>query len=162
MRKVQFGALSGLLFTVALGGCAGDGSGLLITASTPEQTAEKAADPRCVTLLSQIEALRADGTVDRVEQAAEGSTRSVMVKREALSRVAQLNKANEEYRASCSQSALKKADDAKPAASTTGTAAQPQAAAQPQTSSAPATSASATPAQSSTSEALTAALIAND
>lgn len=162
MRKVHIGALSGLIVAVALSGCAG-GDGLLTTASTTPQAAS--VDPRCVTLLSQIEALRADGTVDRVEKAAEGSTRSVMVKREALSRVAQLNKANEEYRSNCSKEALSKPaqpNAAESAGTTTGAAAQPQASA---TQAAPAAAQSAAaPGEQTTSvaEVLSSALSAGN
>lgn len=116
MRKHTFTAVSvaALAVTSALAGCASDG-GILTTASVQPQAAKVAkADPACVALAQQIEKVRSEGTVGRVEKAAEGSTRSVTIKRAALSKVAELNKLNAEYRAKCSNPLLK-AQKAKPA-----------------------------------------------
>lgn len=111
MRRIQFGSLSGLVLVTALAGCAGDNAGLLTTATVPKtKPAAVKADPRCVTLLSKIEALKTEGTVAKVEKAAEGKTRSVMVKRAALSKVAELNKAYAEYQQYCSSKALMKSE----------------------------------------------------
>ena len=90
------------------GGCANDGGagGLFSTGSlsdpAPAITAAKAnPDPMCVTLASQIEQLRKEGTVERLEKAADGKTASVTVQRAALGKQTQLNKANADFIAKC-------------------------------------------------------------
>lgn len=91
--------------TVALGACANDTlvSGL---GPAPQQTAalpaKLAADPACSGLATQIEALRRDGVVDRVEAASKGKGNTVKIKRESLSQIAELEKANAEFQAKCS------------------------------------------------------------
>lgn len=123
MRLFLVGPAAGLLALTALTGCAENG-GILTTQSNPEPPKKVAFDPRCVTLTSQIEALRADGTVTRVENAADGKTRTVVIKRAALAKVAELNKAQAEYQRLCSKSGLPGATTAtsvpaaKPAATT--------------------------------------------
>ncbi len=81
------------------GGCANSGFDLS-TASiiTPEATK---ADPACATLASQINTLKADGTIDRLEKAADGKGAKVSVKRTALQKQAELNKAYGEFQARC-------------------------------------------------------------
>lgn len=93
-----------LLAAGALAGCANDGvlgtsSNLTTAAVTP--VAQPKADPACVTLAAQIDALRKEGTIDRLQQAADGKSPSVQVKRAALAKQAELNKANAEFQAKC-------------------------------------------------------------
>ncbi|MEM9030572.1 MAG: hypothetical protein AAGC70_19600 [Pseudomonadota bacterium] len=146
MRQMMYGSVSSVITVLLLGGCASDGTNLLTTASTPKSEAKAIVDPKCVTLLSRIEALKKEGTVARVEKAADGKTRSVMVKRSALSKVAELNQAYGDYQANCSKAGLTQTAKAtKPAA------AQPtQAATANSTATTPATTASATPAKPAT------------
>lgn len=131
MRPFSFALSVAVLASVALAGCAGDGtSTLLTTNSVPETTAPKkvsAADAACIALREKIGALRADGTVERVEKAGQGKTRSVTVKRASLQKVAELNQANAEFQAKCSklpvQAAAPRAAAPKKVAAVTPTAA---------------------------------------
>jgi hypothetical protein len=88
-----------------LGGCAGDGTSALTTGAVPQnpQVAAAPVDPACLALQNRIALLREEGTVGRVEQAAAGKTKTVVIKRSALSKVAEFNKANAEFRARCSK-----------------------------------------------------------
>jgi hypothetical protein len=92
-----------------LGACASDGGsgGLFSTASVvpPAQDEAKMAakprvDPQCVTLTSQIDQLRKEGTIERLEKVAAGKSDNVQVKRTAIAKQAELNKANAEFQAS--------------------------------------------------------------
>ena len=86
-----------------LAGCAADGGNLLTTASIPQkQAAAPAIDPACLALQNRIALLREEGTVGRVEKAAEGKTKTVVIKRAALAKVAELNQANADFRTRCS------------------------------------------------------------
>lgn len=93
---------------VALGvlaGCANDGSlatSSSLTTSAVTPTASGKNDAACVTLAAQIDTLRREGTIDRLQQAADGKSASVQVKRAALAKQAELNKANAEFQAKCS------------------------------------------------------------
>ena len=96
-----------LAFAAALvGGCASNSSSPLSTASVmpdkmaPSQMAAKV-DPACVSLSNQIDTLRGEGTVERLEKAAAGKTASVQVKRASLAKQAELNKANADFQAKC-------------------------------------------------------------
>jgi hypothetical protein len=97
-----------LTFTVVstlLAGCAGDSTGgLFSTASVaPAQVAEAPkTDPACASLISQIDALRKEGTVERLEKVASGNGKTVPVQRAALAKQSELNKANADYIAKCS------------------------------------------------------------
>jgi hypothetical protein len=75
---------------VLVAGCADGTVGLSTASVTPQQSAEAAAAQQraanCAQLAAQIETLKADGSVGRLEQAASGSTSTVKVKREALAR----------------------------------------------------------------------------
>lgn len=92
-----------LLTTVSLAGCAGGGdlfgTGGPTTASIPE--APKT-NPQCVTLAAQIDALKREGVVDKVEAEARGKTKTVSLKREAISKVAEYNQLNAEFQHKCS------------------------------------------------------------
>lgn len=88
----------------ALGaGCANDGN-LSTAGISPEKAAMQQAakvDPACVSLTSQIDTLRKEGAVDRLEKAAEGKGASVKVKRATLVKQAELNKANADFQMKC-------------------------------------------------------------
>ena len=113
-RKISLAlfAATGLL----AGGCANDGSNALSTASvTPDKLAaaqsQPKVDPVCMSLASQIDTLRKEGTVERLEKAASGKSSSVQVKRTALAKQTELNKANAEFQTRCGP-ALPKAQSA--------------------------------------------------
>lgn len=92
----------GLVSCLGLAGCAADGSNALTTASVPPKTVQAPlVDPACLALQNRIALIRSEGTVDRVEKAATGKTKTVVIKRAALSKVAELNQANAEYQARC-------------------------------------------------------------
>lgn len=97
---------SALLAATGLaGGCANDGGVLgdsLTTSSV--STAEKApkVDPQCVALMSKIDALRKEGTPERIEKVSTGKGRTVSVKRESLQRITELDKTNAEFQSRCS------------------------------------------------------------
>ncbi len=88
----------------ALGaGCANDGN-LSTAGISPEKTAAQQAakiDPVCVSLASQIDTLRKEGAVERLEKAAAGKGSSVQVKRTSLAKQAELNKANADFQMKC-------------------------------------------------------------
>lgn len=91
---------------VLSGGCANDGSllGDSLTTASIEPAAKKQAsvDPQCVALMSKIDALRKEGTPERIEKVSSGKSATAVVKREALQRMTELDKANAEFQASCS------------------------------------------------------------
>ena len=91
--------------TVLAGGCANDSGvgSMFTTGSIGESTpvAKVASDPACTTLATQIETLRKEGAVARLEKAADGKTQNVNVQRAALAKQSQLNKANADYMAKC-------------------------------------------------------------
>ena len=114
-----------ILAALVAGGCASDGSGLTTSAVMPEKMSNSSAakiDPACATLASQIETLHKEGTVDRFEKAAAGKSDIVRVKRSAIAKQAELNKANAEFQAKCgpqvpkAQTAQAAAPSAAPAA----------------------------------------------
>jgi hypothetical protein len=88
---------------LSLGACASDsllgGGESTATAALPPKPA---VDPACTTLAAQIDQLRKDGVVDRVEAAAKGKGTTVSIKRESLGKIAELEKANAEFQAKCS------------------------------------------------------------
>ena len=97
-------ALLATLVLAALGGgCASDGGGLFTTGSIAEPAAvtKVSADPACATLATQIDGLRKEGTVGRLEKAADGKSSTVTVQRASLSKQTQLNKANADFIAKC-------------------------------------------------------------
>lgn len=114
-----------LLGSMAAGGCAVDGAGNPLTTSAviaPEKTAAVKIDPACATLTSQIETLRKEGAVERLEKAAEGKGSSVQVKRASLAKQAELNKANADFQAKCGpQTPKAQSAQAAPAAATVST-----------------------------------------
>lgn len=101
-----------------LGGCASENglsgtSNLTTSAVTP--VAAPKVDPACVTLSAQIEQLRKEGTIDRLQQASQGKGESVQIKRTAIAKQAELNKANADYQAKCSTITPKPSSAAAPA-----------------------------------------------
>lgn len=105
-RHIHFALLASAL---AVGACA-DGNGLLTTAAVSPGVADKSAAEAaaarqqataCASLATRIDQLKGDGTVERLETAANGKSSTVRVKRDALARQAELNKAYGDYRASC-------------------------------------------------------------
>ena len=104
MTKIFSAPAALLLVAGALAGCANDGvlgtSSNLTTAAVTPAAAPKV-DPACVTLAAQIDTLRKEGTIDRLQQAADGKSASVQVKRTALAKQAELNKANAAFQAKC-------------------------------------------------------------
>ena len=101
--------------TLTLAGCAsGDlfGSGGPTTASLPEGPK---ANPQCVTLAAQMDAIKKEGVVDRVEAEAKGKSKTVAIKRESLSKVAEYNQLNAEFQNKCSTIARPAPSPAAPA-----------------------------------------------
>lgn len=140
--------IPGLLLsaTMALGGCAADGSSLLTTGSLAGNETKVAAkseriSPECMTLMAKIQELRQEGTPDRVEKISTGKSRTVSIKRSALAKLTELDNANAEFQMKCSKMA--------PAAAATA-AATPKPAA---SAAAPAAAASAAPAAKQTAAA---------
>jgi hypothetical protein len=94
---------------LALGACAGDSMpNMFQTASVAPPTEEAAAtprvsrvDPACVTLANQIETLRKDGTIERLEKVSAGKGDNVQVKRTAIAKQTELNKANADFQSKC-------------------------------------------------------------
>ncbi|MDX2309419.1 MAG: hypothetical protein NW216_14360 [Hyphomicrobium sp.] len=95
------------LVTAAMlaGGCSSDGTPLTLSTSSIGQQADAAAkpklDPQCVALGARIEGLRKEGFAERVEKASVGKSSNVTVKREALAKMTELDKANAEFQAKC-------------------------------------------------------------
>lgn len=109
--------LGSIIFAAGVAcGCANSGLDLS-TASVASATALKT-DPMCVSLANQISTLKGDGTIDRLEKAAAGKSAKVQVKREALQKQAELNKANADFQVRCGPTIPKQvATQATPAAS---------------------------------------------
>ncbi|PPC87571.1 MAG: hypothetical protein CTY31_07160 [Hyphomicrobium sp.] len=83
-------------------GCSNNGTTLSTASVAPNQVAAAPKiDPACTTLASQIETLRAEGTPERLEKAAEGKSASVQIKRASLAKQAELNKANADFQMKC-------------------------------------------------------------
>jgi hypothetical protein len=97
------GKLGMIVFAAGLAcGCANSGFDLSTASVTTDKTATAAkADPICVSLANQINSIKGDGTIERLEKAAAGKTAKVQVKREALQKQAELNKANSEFQTRC-------------------------------------------------------------
>ena len=116
------------VFAATLGGCANDPG--LTTASVVKPPVPTAVvDPQCAALRDQIAAVQGEGTVGRVEKAAAGSTKTVVIKLGALAKVAELNRLNSEYRSKCSNPALLTATATPVSTAATVTATTAQAAA---------------------------------
>lgn len=101
--------LPGLLLSsaLALGGCASDGSSLLTTGSLAATDTKVAnserISPECMQLMSTIQELRKEGTPERVEKISTGKSSTVSIKRTALAKLTELDKANAEFQMKCSK-----------------------------------------------------------
>lgn len=95
-------SLSVTALAVLAAGCSADGNALSTASVAPEKTVvANKVDPICVSLASQIDSLRNEGSVGRLEKAAEGKTSNVQVKRTSLAKQAELNKANADFQMRC-------------------------------------------------------------
>ena len=104
MRPIKIFMFAGLAITVALAGCSTGPSSNLTTASVAKPKPEKMAiNPTCVRLSSQISALRREGTPARVHKVATGKTKTAVVKRASLAKVAELDRLNAQFQATCSK-----------------------------------------------------------
>jgi hypothetical protein len=102
MQARTIGSFVILSLAAFAGGCANDGSGLATASVAPDKVASAPkVDPVCVSLASQIDTLRKEGTVDRLEKAAAGKTANVQIKRTSLAKQAELNKANADFQTRC-------------------------------------------------------------
>lgn len=99
-RQHAFLAITAL---AALTGACANGGDPFTTASVtePKTTAVASADPTCLALSNQIANLRGEGSVERLEKAAEGKSTSVKVKRTALAKQAELNRVYAEFQSKC-------------------------------------------------------------
>lgn len=95
-----------VIATALVCGCANGGFDLSTASISPQQTAAAKPDPVCTSLANQINALKSDGTIEKLEKAAEGKTSKVSIKRTALQKQAELNKAYGQYQTRCSQGGL--------------------------------------------------------
>ncbi len=96
MKLRSMAAVAGLGLLAA--GCSADGG--LQTASI-NKLGDQAVDPACVALTNQIEMLRKEGNIEKLEQAATGKGASVKVKRESLAKQAELNRVNADFQWRC-------------------------------------------------------------
>jgi hypothetical protein len=100
--KAHSATSAAVLLAAFFAGCAQDGTLMtssLNTSSIDQQTAAQEAakaDPACLTLASQIEALTKDGIPDKVSKAAN------KMKTADLAKADELNKANAEFQTRCS------------------------------------------------------------
>jgi hypothetical protein len=83
------------------GGCASGGPLSTGSITEPAALTNTSVDPACTALASQIDTLRKEGAVGRLEKAADGKTSTVTVQRASISKQAQLNKANADFIAKC-------------------------------------------------------------
>ena len=116
-----------------VGGCTSESAtgGMFSTGSiaAPSVEAKSMPDPMCVTLSSQIDTLRKEGAVERLEKAADGKSSNVSVQRASLVKQAQLNKANADFITKCGPSLPKTAMNAAAPAAAAIAVAKPAAAA---------------------------------
>ena len=102
MQMRAFTAAAIMAVAGLAGGCAGD-AGLLTTSSIePAASKQPKVDPYCVALMSKIDALRKEGTPGRIEKVAAGKSATAVVKRSALQRITELDKANAQFQSRCS------------------------------------------------------------
>jgi hypothetical protein len=97
------GKLGMIVFAAGLAcGCANSGMDLTTASVANDKTATALkADPMCVSIANQIATLKGDGTIERLEKAADGKSAKVQIKREALQKQAELNKANADFQTRC-------------------------------------------------------------
>jgi len=105
MKARSASAIATITACAMIMGCAQDGTmttGALNTSTIGPQTADAPAakaDPVCLTLASQIEALKRGGVPEKVTKAA---AKKYKMKPADLAKADELNKANAEFRAKCS------------------------------------------------------------
>ena len=91
-----------VLASLALAGCAGDGSDSFFTTGalgTQAAAPEPKVDPACVSLASRIETLRKEGVAEKIEKAA---AKKYKMTQADLSKADQLTKANADFQFRCS------------------------------------------------------------
>ncbi|MFT5508606.1 MAG: hypothetical protein ACI89J_001682 [Hyphomicrobiaceae bacterium] len=104
MRPTKIFTFAGLAIAIAVAGCSNGQSSNLITSSVSKpKPAKVALNPACITLSSQINALRREGTPARVHKVATGKTKTAIVKRSSLAKVAQLDSLNSQFQMKCSK-----------------------------------------------------------
>ena len=102
MTRVSSGKIGLVVIATTLTcGCANSGFDLSTASINSQQATAAKSDPICASLASQINALKADGTIGKLEQAGEGKTAKVSVKRTALQKQAELNKAYGQFQTRC-------------------------------------------------------------
>ncbi len=119
IRRAAIGV--SIVIAAAAGGCANEGGigSMFSTGAISEPVAVKpVVDTACVSLQSQIDAVRKEGSVERLEKAADGKTPAVNVQRAALAKQSQLNKLNADFIAKCAPNVPKSTVAAAPAAPT--------------------------------------------
>lgn len=126
MKTTAILVATGIALSFGLGGCASDGGLALSTGSIDQQAEAKTQriDPVCVALMAKIDELRKEGTPERIAKVATGKTKTASVKREALARMTELDKANTEFQQKCSTLAAPTAPATAPQAAA-ATPAQP-------------------------------------
>jgi hypothetical protein len=105
MARIAFHIIPVFASALLLGACASDG-GLFQTSSVtpvsdPVISAKPRVDPACVALSNQIEGLRKEGTIERLEKVAAGKGDNVQVKRTAIAKQTELNRANADFQIKC-------------------------------------------------------------
>jgi hypothetical protein len=136
-----------VLAAALAGGCANSGLDLSTASISPDKNGTLAkSDPVCVSLATQISTIRGDGTIDRLEKAADGKSSKVEVKRTALQKQAELNKANADFLTRCGPAIPAQAAAQQPATTTASAAAPAKTAAATTKAAASSEQASATPA----------------
>lgn len=100
MRLERLAVITAVALLAA--GCANDGTLNTSAIDNSKPGAKTAAiDPACQALANQIATLRSEGTPERLEKAAAGKGDTVKVKRDALAKQTELNKANADFQAKC-------------------------------------------------------------
>ena len=89
-----------VIASLALAGCAGDGSdNFFTTGALGTQAAAPEVDPACVSLASRIETLRKEGVAEKIEKAA---AKKYKMTQADLTKADQLTKANADFQFRCS------------------------------------------------------------
>ncbi len=148
-------ALAGVLAA----GCSQNSSTLQTASVAPDKAIaqnQPKLDPVCVSLTNQIDTLRKEGAVERLERASTGKSATVQVKRASLVKQAELNKAFADYQTSCGPAALRPMTaQAAPAAVAPVTATTAPAAAKQAAAAAAPAAAAAAPAAAAAAQAVT-------
>ncbi len=105
-----------VLASLALAGCAGDGSDNFFTTGalgTQAAAPEPKVDPACVSLASRIETLRKEGVAEKIEKAA---AKKYKMTQADLTKADQLTKANADFQFRCSTIMPRSASTSPPSA----------------------------------------------